>query len=106
MKHINLKNLEILEIGCGTGSSSITLAEQGAKVLGIDVHLESLEVARLRSKIYNLNINFLELSAVDIDSLEKKFDTVILYSTLEHLTLEERLVTLDKCKNVLKKEDI
>ena len=50
MKHINLKNLEILEIGCGTGSSSITLAEQGAKVLGIDVHLESLEVARLRSK--------------------------------------------------------
>ena len=71
MKHINLKNLEILEIGCGTGSSSITLAEQGAKVLGIDVHLESLEVARLRSKIYNLNINFLELPAVDIDSLEK-----------------------------------
>ena len=103
MKHIDLKNLEILEIGCGTGSSSITLAEQGAKVLGIDVHPESLEVARLRSKIYNLNIDFLELSAVDIDSLEKKFDSVILYATLEHLTLEERLVTLDRCKNVLKK---
>ena len=103
MKHIDLKNLEILEIGCGTGSSSITLAEQGAKVLGIDVHPESLEVARLRSKIYNLNIDFLELSAVDIDSLEKKFDSVILYATLEHLTHEERLVTLDRCKNVLKK---
>ena len=86
-------------IGCGTGVS-ITLAEQGAKVLGIDVHLESLEVAR--SKIYNLNIDFLELSAVDIDSLEKNL-IQLFYMTLEHLTLEERLVTLDKCKNVLKK---
>ena len=102
-KNINLQNLEILEIGCGTGSSSITLAEQGAKVLGIDIHKESLEIAKFRSKTYDLNIEFLECSSVEIHKLGKKFDAIILYATLEHLTVEERLLTLRKCKEILNK---
>jgi len=100
-KALNLNNLQILEIGCGTGSSSITLAEQGAKVFGIDIHKESLEIAKLRSKLYDLDIEFLESSSVDIGKLNKKFDAIILYATLEHLTMEERLVTLKNSKNIL-----
>ena len=100
-KNLDLDNAQILEIGCGTGSSSITLAEQGANVLGIDIHRESLKIARLRAELYNLDIEYKEFSAVEIDKLEKKFDAVILYATLEHLTLEERLITLGKCKSVL-----
>tara|TARA_B100001564_G_C20643387_1_gene673244 strand:+ start:1101 stop:2045 length:945 start_codon:yes stop_codon:yes gene_type:complete len=103
VKNLDLDSTQILEIGCGTGSSSITLAEQGANVLGIDIHRESLEIARLRAEFYNLDIEYLEFSAVEIDKLEKKFDAVILYATLEHLTLEERLITLGKCKSVLNK---
>ena len=53
VKNLDLDNTQILEIGCGTGSSSITLAEQGANVLGIDIHRESLEIARLRAEFYN-----------------------------------------------------
>ena len=102
-KNINLQNLEILEIGCGTGSSSITLAEQGANVLGVDIHKESLEIAKLRSKVYDLNIEFLECSSVDIHKLGKEFDAIILYATLEHLTIEERLLTLERCKEILNK---
>ncbi len=100
-KNISLENLEILEIGCGTGSSSITLAEQGANVLGIDIHKESLEIAKFRSEVYGLNIKFIESSSIDIDKLGKKFDAIILYATLEHLTLEERLLTLNNCKEIL-----
>lgn len=103
LKNINLDNLEILEIGCGTGSSSVTLAEQGANIVGIDIHKESLEIARFRASLYDLNIDFLECSSVDIDKLGKTFDAIILYATLEHLTLEERLLTLEKCKKTLNK---
>ena len=100
-KNLNLDNLEILEVGCGTGSSSITLAEQGANVLGIDIHKESLEIAKYRANFYDLDIEFLEFSSVDINKLDKKFDAVILYATLEHLTNEERLITLKNCKKTL-----
>ena len=99
-KNINLDNLHILEIGCGTGSSSITLAEQGANVLGIDIHKESLDIAKLRSRLYGLDIEFLELSSIDIHKLGRKFDAIILYATLEHLTIEERLLTLQKSKEI------
>ena len=77
------------------------MAEQGAKVFGIDIHKESLEIAKLRSKLYDLDIEFLESSSVDIGKLNKKFDAIILYATLEHLTMEERLVTLKNSKNIL-----
>ena len=97
-RSLNFENLNILEIGCGTGSSSITLAEQGANVLGIDIHKESIEVAKLRAEIYGLNIRFQEYSSVDIDEINESFDAIILYATLEHLTVEERIETLKKCE--------
>lgn len=102
-RSLNFENLNILEIGCGTGSSSITLAEQGANVLGIDIHKESIEVAKLRAEIYGLNIRFQEYSSVDIDEINESFDAIILYATLEHLTVEERIETLKKCEKILNK---
>lgn len=105
-KNMNLNNLNILEIGCGTGSSSITLAEQGANVVGVDIHKESLQIAKFRSKIYDLKINFLECSSVDVDKLGNNFEAIILYATLEHLTFEERIITLEKCKKILDKDGL
>lgn len=102
-KTFNLNKLSILEIGCGTGSSSITLAEQGANVTGIDIHKESLEIGKLRADLYGLKIKFLELSSVNIYDLKQYYDVIILYATLEHLTVDERLDTLRKCKNIIKK---
>src|SRR5258706_9280042 len=37
-----LQNASILEIGCGTGCSTVALCEQGAKVVAIDVDENSL----------------------------------------------------------------
>jgi len=37
LKTIDLKNKKLLEVGSGTGSSSIAFSEQGAIVTGIDV---------------------------------------------------------------------
>jgi len=46
---MKLKNARVLEIGCGTGCSTVSLAEQGAKVTALDVHDEALQVASLFS---------------------------------------------------------
>ena len=101
MKNLELKNKKLLEIGCGTGSSSITLAEQGAEVTGIDVDIPSIKAARLRANLLALKIKFLELSGTEINKLNDKFDVVIFYATLEHMTVEERIESLKQAYSLL-----
>ncbi len=100
-KVTELKNKKLLEIGCGTGSSSITFAEQGAKVTGIDVEEDSLQVARKRAELLNLDIKYKNLSGTEISHLKEQFDLVIYYATLEHMTIEERINSLKQAWNIL-----
>jgi len=91
-----LLNKRILEIGCGTGSSTIALAEQGAKVTGIDVDEGALLVAKERSKVYGVDAEYRVLNAQDISSTfhTTKFDLIIFFACLEHMTIPERLYSL------------
>ena len=100
-KEVGLTNKKLLEIGSGTGSSSITFAEQGANVVGIDVDDSSLEVARIRASLLNLDIKYLKLSGTDISTLQEKFDIVIYYASLEHMTIEEIIASLRQAWNLL-----
>jgi len=88
-----LRDASILEIGCGTGSSTVALAEQGAQVTAIDVDESSLVVARERCRVYGLNVNFAHANATDVEELfaGRHFDYIIFYAALEHMTMEERL---------------
>lgn len=88
-----LRDTSILEIGCGTGCSTVALAEQGAKVTAIDVDESSLVVAGERCRAYGLEVDFAQANASDIKGLfsDRQFDYIIFYAALEHMTLEERL---------------
>ncbi|MEO0304488.1 MAG: class I SAM-dependent methyltransferase [candidate division WOR-3 bacterium] len=97
-KTLDLKNKKILEIGCGTGSSTVALVEQGAYVTGIDIDKESLIVAKERMDIYSLKAEFLEGNASEVfESIKnRKFDMVIFYASFEHMVYEERIDCLKK----------
>ena len=99
---VNLSNKLILEVGCGTGSSSVAFAEQGGIVTGIDVHSKSLEVAKLRANLLNLDIKFKKLSGTQVKTLSDKYDIIIYYASLEHMTIEERISSLRQAWNILK----
>src|SRR3954465_742961 len=43
-----IRGSRVLEIGCGTGCSTVALAEQGADVVAIDIDEPSLAVAKQR----------------------------------------------------------
>ena len=103
MQTLELKNKKVLEVGSGTGSSSITLAEQGAVVTGIDLDNNSLKVAKHRAQILDLEIKFLELSGTEIHTLNQSFDVVIYYAALEHMTIEERIDSLQQAYSLLSK---
>lgn len=91
-----LDGARVLEIGCGTGASSVALAEQGAEVVGVDISAAALATARDRCAAYGLHPAFVETSATRISSAfaGKTFDAILFFAVLEHLTWEERIVSL------------
>ena len=101
-----LNGQKILEIGCGTGSSSIALSEQNAEVTGLDIDEGSIKVAQKRAEIYGLNINFKKLNSENLGDFYEKgsFDQIIFFASLEHMTLNERLNSLKSAWNLLNKD--
>ena len=87
MRTIDLKNKKLLEVGSGTGSSSIAFSEQGAIVTGIDVDATSIEVAKYRSNLLNQKIEYINVSGIEIKQLENNYDVILYYACLEHMTV-------------------
>lgn len=98
-----LVSKRILEVGSGTGSSTVALAEQGAKVIGIDLNEGALSVARDRSGIYGLEADFRALNAVELSNVfgDAAFDLIIFFACLEHMTIGERLSSLGQAWELL-----
>lgn len=92
----SLAGARVLEVGCGTGCSTVALAEQGAEVVGVDVAEASLEVARERCAACGLAVELVCANASDLANVlaGRQFDLVIFLASLEHMTLEERLAAI------------
>jgi 2-polyprenyl-3-methyl-5-hydroxy-6-metoxy-1,4-benzoquinol methylase len=91
-----LNGASVLEIGCGTGSSTVALAEQGASVTAVDLDAGSLEVARQRCDLYHVSVDFRLSNAIHV--LEKsevgRYQLIILFGCFEHMTHMERIACL------------
>ncbi len=97
-----LSSSKILEIGCGTGCSTLALAEQGAIVTGIDIDEASIRVAKFRANLYGVDYTLLQENATRIDRFSKQsFDLVIFFASLEHMTIDERIEALKKAWDLL-----
>jgi len=89
----SLSECRVLEIGCGTGASTVALAEQGCDLVGVDVNEGNILVAQERCRIYGLEAKFLCANATDLHEHYEPgaFDLIIFFATLEHLTYAERI---------------
>jgi 2-polyprenyl-3-methyl-5-hydroxy-6-metoxy-1,4-benzoquinol methylase len=94
---LRLDGARVLEIGCGTGESTVTLAEQGAIVTGIDVDPDALAVGRERIKRYGLEAEFMLANAAEAKQrlAGREFDIVIFFASLEHMTLDEKFAAME-----------
>jgi len=99
----SLEGAKVLEVGCGTGASTVALAEQGASVTGIDVDEGALAVAKLRCELYGLQVELKQLNAIGIreEFSLAKFDFIIFFASLEHMMVEERLTALKNAWDML-----
>ena len=82
-----LAGQKVLDIGCGGGILSDSMARKGANVLGVDLSTKALRVAQLHAlETSTPNIQFREISAEAIAAQQPAgFDTVTCMEMLEHV---------------------
>ena len=73
------KDLNVLDLGCGDGTTAIPEAKLGANVLGVDIARNLVEAGNIRAKAEGLtNCSFQEGDATDLHELEDQtFDLVV-----------------------------
>ena len=103
-----LNGSSILEVGCGTGSSTVAFAEQGAHVTAVDLDEDSLAVAEKRVGLHGLKANFVLGNGQEIDKMFQNvhFDIIIFSATLEHMTYTERVNSLKAAYSLMKSGDL
>ncbi len=102
-KKAPLKNVKILDIGCGGGLLSEPMCRLGAKVTGIDASEKNINVAKLHSKKSKLKINYL-CSSPEKLKIKDKFDVILNMEIVEHV--ENVNFFLKSCSKLLKKNGI
>lgn len=95
-----LEGLSTVDIGCGGGILSESIARLGATVTGIDIGSKSLQVARQHSLSQGLSIEYLECTAEELTQLEQPFDIVLNMEVVEHVV--ELPTFIDSCAQLLK----
>jgi len=83
-KHV-LKDLKILDIGCGGGIASEPLSRMGAKLTSIDESKKLINIAKIHAKAMRLDIKYKHSNIEEILKNKKKYDVVLALELLEHV---------------------
>ena len=94
-----LKNISILDIGCGGGLLSEPLSRLGAKVVGIDASKKNIDVAKHHLKKTNLKIEYYHASPENFN-YKNKFDVILNMEIVEHVENIQQFIK--ECSGLLK----
>ena len=78
-----LKDLDILDVGCGGGLVCEPLARLGGNVSGADADAQAIEVAQAHAEQSNLSVTYYNQPAEEID---QQFNVVLALEIIEHVT--------------------
>jgi len=98
-----LKNIKVLDIGCGGGLLAEPMCRLGAEVTAIDASEKNINVAKIHAKKNDLKINYICTSPEKLKT-KKKFDVILNMEIVEHVNDVDFF--LKSCSNLLKKNGI
>lgn len=95
---------KILDMGCGTGWTSVFYAKRGYNVTGQDISQDMIDLAKINKVKSNLdNLEFM-VSDYELMNIKNEFDCVVFYDSLHHAENENR--ALEVAYNALKSNGI
>jgi len=93
-KLLNSKKLgsgKALDLGCGVGIKSITLAKRGFRVTGVDIAPTAIKHAKNKARKAGVKINFIAADATNLSFLrDEKFDLVLDWANIHGLLKARR----------------
>jgi 2-polyprenyl-6-hydroxyphenyl methylase/3-demethylubiquinone-9 3-methyltransferase len=98
-----LKNIDILDIGCGGGLLSEPMFRLGANVVGIDASEKNINVAKIHAKKNKIKIKYICTSPENL-KIKKKFDVILNMEIVEHV--EDINFFIKKSSALLKKDGL
>lgn len=100
-QQVELAGKQVLDIGCGGGLLSESLAKAQAHVTGIDLSESLIKAASQHAKQQGLNIEYRLQSSTELMSEKSQaFDVITCMELLEHVPEPDQLV--QECANLLK----
>jgi 2-polyprenyl-6-hydroxyphenyl methylase/3-demethylubiquinone-9 3-methyltransferase len=85
-RRAQLNGKQVLDVGCGGGILSESMAQRGAQVTGIDMGEAPLAVARLHQLESGIEVNYQRTTAEDLaEDKPASFDVVTCLEMLEHV---------------------
>ncbi len=102
-QHCDLSGRQVLDVGCGGGILSESLAKLGAHVTGIDMGKQPLNIARLHALEAGLKIDY-QHSTVETmaERSPQQFDIVTCMEMLEHVP--DPISVINACATLVKPE--
>src|SRR5581483_5763122 len=100
-QHVELANKTVLDVGCGAGILSESLAQQGAKVTGIDAGIDVITAAKAHAAMKNIHIDYFAKTIEEfISTSTQLFDVITCMELIEHVPNPEQLIA--NCAQLLK----
>ena len=80
-----LEGLRVLDVGCGGGILSESMAKLGASVTGIDVVDKNLQIASLHAAQQGIEVDYRAATASEVATSGAVFDIVLNMEVVEHV---------------------
>ncbi|CAM3041321.1 bifunctional 2-polyprenyl-6-hydroxyphenol methylase/3-demethylubiquinol 3-O-methyltransferase UbiG [Legionella worsleiensis] len=99
---VNLTGVRVLDVGCGGGILSESMAKKQADVTGVDAEIEVIKAAELHAQNQGLPLRYLCTPIEEYK--DDPFDVITCMELLEHVPQPEHI--LQQCNRLLKKEGL
>jgi cyclopropane fatty-acyl-phospholipid synthase-like methyltransferase len=92
---------KVLDVGCGTGEHTLMAAALGLDALGIDAAPTAIAAAEGKARERGLSARFLVWNALELASLNERFDTVLDCGLFHIFVDEDRVPFVDSLRAVV-----
>ena len=100
-ERVQLNGKQVLDVGCGGGILSESMAKRGAKVTGIDMGKAPLSVAKLHAMESEIDIDYQQITVEQLaETHAESFDAVTCMEMMEHVP--DPASVINACKTLVK----
>ena len=90
-----------LDLGCGTGTNAITLAQHSWQVTGVDFVGRAVRAARRKAKQTGVQVDFRRGDVTRLDGVAGPFELVLDIGCLHSLATQQKAVYIDNLRRLL-----